>query len=38
MYQSNNPSRKAIALQYDKGNPAPVVVASGMGYMAEKIV
>ena len=38
MSQSNNPSRKAIALQYDKGNPAPVVVASGMGYMAEKIV
>ena len=38
MSQSNNPSRKAIALQYDKGNPAPVAVASGMGYMAEKIV
>ena len=38
MSQSNNPSRKAIALHYDKGNPAHVVVASGMGYMAEKIV
>ena len=31
-------SRKAVALQYENGNPAPVVVASGMGYLAEKIV
>lgn len=38
MSQSNNASRKAIALQYENGSPAPVVVASGMGYMAEKIV
>ena len=30
--------RKAVALQYGEGNAAPVVVASGMGYMAEKIV
>lgn len=29
---------KAVALKYDpKKNGAPVVVASGMGYMAEKI-
>ena len=28
----------AVALQYGAGDTAPVVVASGMGYMAEKIV
>ena len=33
-----NPSKKAVALQYEAGDAAPVVVASGMGYMAEKIV
>lgn len=33
-----NPSRKAVALQYGAGDTAPVVVASGMGYLAEKIV
>ena len=33
-----NPSKKAVALQYEPGNSAPVIVASGMGYMAEKIV
>lgn len=38
MSQSNNQGRKAVALQYENGSPAPVVVASGMGYMAEKIV
>lgn len=32
------PARKAVALQYENGTPAPIVVASGMGYMAEKIV
>lgn len=31
-------ARRAVALQYGAGNAAPVVVASGMGYMAEKIV
>jgi len=34
----DRPSRKAVALQYGKDDTAPVVVASGMGYMAEKIV
>jgi flagellar biosynthesis protein len=29
---------KAVALQYGAGDNAPVVVASGMGYLAEKIV
>ena len=33
-----NPSKKAVALQYGPGDAAPVIVASGMGYMAEKIV
>ena len=32
------PSKKAVALQYEAGNNAPVIGASGMGYMAEKIV
>ena len=31
-------SKKAVALQYEIGDGAPVIVASGMGYMAEKIV
>ncbi len=31
-------SRKAVALQFGAHDAAPVVVASGMGYMAEKIV
>ena len=30
-----NPSKKAVALQYDVGDGAPVIVASGMGYMAD---
>lgn len=31
-------SRKAVALKYENGTPAPVVVASGMGYLAERMV
>ncbi len=31
-------NRTAVALSYEKGNAAPVVVASGEGYLAEKIV
>lgn len=34
----HRPSKKAVALQYGPGDAAPVIVASGMGYMAEKIV
>lgn len=34
----NGPSKRAAALQYGPGDAAPVIVASGMGYMAEKIV
>ena len=33
-----NPAVKAVALQYGSNDAAPVVVASGMGYLAEKIV
>ena len=32
------PTGCAVALQYNTDNAAPVVVASGMGYLAEKIV
>ncbi len=32
------PAKKAVALQYGPGDNAPVIVASGMGYLAEKIV
>lgn len=31
-------SRRAVALQYGPDDNAPVIVASGMGYLAEKIV
>ncbi len=31
-------SKRAVALHYDENNSAPVIVASGMGNLAEKIV
>lgn len=31
-------SKRAVALQYGPDDNAPVIVASGMGYLAEKIV
>ena len=32
-------NKKAVALSYDEeGQSAPVIVASGMGYMAQKII
>lgn len=35
----NTLNKKAVALKYDDvKNSAPVIVASGMGYMAEKII
>jgi len=37
-HQRSRRSRKAVALQYGAGDGAPVVVASGQGYLAEKIV
>ena len=33
-----NSASKAVALQYGGSDGAPIIVASGMGYMAEKIV
>ena len=38
MSRSETRAKKAVALQYGPGDAAPVIVASGMGYMAEKIV
>ena len=35
---SSRENKKAVALKYDKSDEAPVIVASGLGYMAEKIV
>ncbi|RKD32990.1 EscU/YscU/HrcU family type III secretion system export apparatus switch protein [Lacrimispora algidixylanolytica] len=35
----NTLNKKAVAIKYDENkNAAPVIVASGMGYMAEKII
>jgi flagellar biosynthesis protein len=35
----NTLNKKAVAIKYDDSkNAAPVIVASGMGYMAEKII
>ena len=34
----NQGRKKAVALKYEENNGAPVIVASGLGYMAEKIV
>lgn len=36
--EPKRPSGKAVALQYGALNSAPMVIASGMGYLAEKIV
>lgn len=35
---SGSMGKRAVALRYDMKNPAPIIVASGMGHMAEKIV
>lgn len=36
---NRNLNKRAVALRYDeKGGIAPIIVASGMGHMAEKIV
>lgn len=37
-YDRGHNPRKAVALQYGENDSAPVVVAAGMGYLAEKIV
>jgi len=33
-----NRQRKAVALSYEKGDTAPKIVASGSGYVADKIL
>lgn len=38
MSPSNSRSRRAVALHYGDENTAPVIVASGLGHVAEKIV
>ena len=39
MLKSNsNQKKRAVALKYDGSEIAPIVIASGMGYLAEKIV
>lgn len=38
MSKSEQPAARAVALQYDGSQSAPVIVASGMGYLAEKMV
>ena len=38
MSRRDSGAAKAVALQYGVNDGAPVVVASGMGYLAEKIV
>lgn len=38
MSRHNSSAAKAVALQYGSSDSAPVIVASGMGYLAEKIV
>ena len=37
-YEKENLNKKAVALKYDGGDIAPVIVATGLGYMAERIV
>lgn len=32
------PAKRAAALQYRPGDGAPVIVAAGMGHLAEKMV
>jgi len=38
-YKNNSNSKRAVALKYDTNkNKAPVVIASGAGYIANKVV
>lgn len=38
-YKNNSNTKRAAALKYDAGkNKAPVVIASGAGYIADKVV
>lgn len=33
-----NRNKRAVALRYDEKDIAPIIIASGMGHMAEKII
>ncbi len=37
-YENERLNQKAVALKYDGTEMAPVIVATGLGYMAERIV
>lgn len=37
-YDDKMPNKRAVALKYDNERIAPIIVASGMGHLAEKIV
>lgn len=37
-YENERLNQKAVALRYDGTEVAPVIVATGLGYMAERIV
>lgn len=37
-YENERLNQKAVALKYDGTDMAPVIVATGLGYMAERIV
>lgn len=37
-YENKRLNQKAVALRYDGTEVAPVIVATGLGYMAERIV
>lgn len=37
-YDNERLNQKAVALKYDGADIAPIIVATGLGYMAEKIV
>ena len=38
MLEFDDKYKKAVALKYEDGQIAPIVVAAGMGHMAEKII
>ena len=38
MDKDNNKPKIAVALQYEKGEQAPKIIATGKGYLADKII
>ena len=33
-----NPTKKAVAISYDREEPAPTIIAQGRGHLAQKII